>query len=174
MSTQTTRNVEWRCDFCHVPYLSEREAARCEEHHRQIIARKTAYQETLAAGKPLIGMLSHGDDDALHLTGVLAILCKSDPDRPLGPKDETTYTVSDACTSFDDFLPDPTSPYRKYVSITEAIEAGWVPFFSQHYQKTFPLALREQIAEDFLSLPNELQKQHLLLRRLMTRSNGDL
>lgn len=167
---------EWRCDTCQAVYSSERDASLCETRHKEVIARHAAYHAALANGKPLVGMFREGKDAQFVLYAVVAILGKAEPrniqsNNWRNVEDEARYRFSDACNAWDDFLFE--GKYRRYLSIQEAVEAGWCPFFSQHYQTTFPLAMREQIADAFLALPEDAQREHLVSRKAMLRSHNE-
>jgi len=165
--------TEWQCDTCRTIYPSENEASLCENRHKQAATRQAAYHTAQASGKPMIGLFRKSESGQLVLYGVTAVLGKAESRNSQqsgwrNTEDEVRYRFSDSCNTWEAFLPE--GEYRRYLSIQEAVEAGWCPFFAPHYQQAFPLVLREQIADAFLALPEEVQKTNLLARKLMTRS----
>ena len=166
----------WRCDQCGETYPSKSSAFRCEAQHKQRAERAAAYQRALAEGKSLLARFREQEGrwvaSAIFLVGERV----EDHRTSLGTaidEENVQHKMMDAELSFTDFLPNADGKFHRYLSVTEAVETGWCPFFSQHYQTRWPLAIREQIADAFLALPDEAQCQNMLARQVLTRHGSE-
>lgn len=166
----------WRCNQCGETYLTESSASRCEMRHQQIAERAAAYQHALAEGKPLLARLRE-QEGRLVVSAIFFVGKRVEEHRSsygqATDEENTRHLLMDADLSFTDFLPNADGKHHRYLSVTEAVSAGWCPFFSQHYQTRWPLAIREQITDAFLALPDEVQCQNLLARQVLTRHSSE-
>lgn len=178
-----TRISAWRCDHCSRQYETRREAEQCEERHASSERRKRLYAEAMASGRPLVGKFQRAEDGGETLTRVLAILGKSEREfrdsysRKRDVADTFLRLTPAVGQIIEDYLPDEVNPahswFTRYISIREAIDAGWRPFFSEHYQNEFPLSIREQVADAFLALTEGRQRDILLARKTLSGTDSE-
>lgn len=182
-SQAETRITAWRCDHCGKEYETRSGAEQCEERHVSSERRKHFYAEAMASGRPLIGEFRRDKDGGETLTKVLAILGKSDREfrDPYPWKQDvadTFFRLTPAVGQIvEDYLPDEVNPahswFRRYISVREAVNADWCPFFSEHYQNEFPLSIREQVADAFLALPEGRQRDILSARKPLSGTSWE-
>lgn len=182
MLPNAASQTRWACDICRRQYDRKADALRCETQHASVARRLALYKDAVARRLPLVGSFAKEDDGIWRLYRIQMI---EGVDGRSDSRDPLRQSVAETLFQFysasgiraTEYLPDEPGPdhliWRRYLSPKEAVGLGWCPFFLQHYQQHAPLSLREDVADAFLSLSREKQREILLARRAFAGYDED-